>query len=298
MIWYYKKNVIAVTAILLAQFLLAHHPILAAVPNQQCKSDVKGFCAYSSPKKDISAENKRGLRLFAAEADSFVVPGIEFLNIPGNASLGDIFIKLYTYLLALVGISALLMFIWGGIAYTTATEGGVKEAKQKIGNAAFGLAIALLGYLGLITINPDLVGKLNLVLEPITSEVGLPIEGAGCTVQGGCEGIYQKRSDGKMFCKTNDPDCAVNNTNVCTVKIACPGTEIFPCNGKATLTCPNGITVTCPNKTAVTCPYISTVSDKFNSPSACRAGCGPGRDPCPGSESFDIIDLKCGSPDP
>lgn len=262
-----------ITAILIILCFPISSSAALATQTKACKSDIKGYCAYSSP----PAETEKGKKTneFAAEAQSdfFVVPGLEFLNIQGGTTIGDVLIKVYTYLLGLVGISALFMFIWGGIAYTTATEGGVKEAKQKISNALFGFAIALLGYLGLITINPDFVKSLDLKLEPITllgssGTQELCIADSDCLdITKRCRGKWVCNADGSQKeCKTPstcDPD---DNLNVCFVTVKCPdGSEHT---------------------------YINT---KFRSQKACQTGCAPPKQACAGFETYDIIDLHCGT---
>lgn len=72
---------------------------------------------------------------------------------------------IYTLGLALVGLSALFFIVWGGIEYIYAGENAsqVGEARSKITNALWGIAIAALSYAILNTINPDLVSlKLRL----------------------------------------------------------------------------------------------------------------------------------------
>ena len=124
--------------------------VFVSAENRACRSDVRGYCAYSAPEQFLTPAEKKEQYELAAEAENFLVPGIEFLQIPAGAELGDVLIKVYTFLLGLVGISSLLMFVWGGISYATATEGGVKEAKQKISNALFGLLWRFLDISGLL----------------------------------------------------------------------------------------------------------------------------------------------------
>lgn len=67
--------------------------------------------------------------------------------------------QLYTLGLSLVGISALFMIIWGGAEYIVSGESSsrVGQAKDRIKNALWGIAIAAVSYTILYTINPDLV---------------------------------------------------------------------------------------------------------------------------------------------
>ena len=61
--------------------------------------------------------------------------------------------------LSLVGISALLMIVWGGIDYVVAGDSTsrVEAGRKKITNALWGVFIAGISYALLYTINPDLV---------------------------------------------------------------------------------------------------------------------------------------------
>ncbi len=89
-----------------------------------------------------------------------VVPGLEFLgSTPGDT--GGLIARLYVFGLSLVGISALIMFVFGGVEYMTAgdNQGRVNQARSFMGNAIFGLVLALISFLILFTINPDLVTK-------------------------------------------------------------------------------------------------------------------------------------------
>lgn len=267
-----KKTIL----ILLSAYLfLSSLSVSATALNPACQSDVKGYCTYSTAKKQ-SLENQRKNSLeLAAEAESFVVPGIEFLNIQGDASLGNVLIRLYTYLLALVGISALLMFVWGGLKYTMATEGGAKEARQKITNAALGLGIALLAYLGLLTINPDFLKKLDIeaVLKPITSIKGSQNslenteEGGGCFYAGLCGGVVKIASNGKKVCEPVEECEKTENANVCIGTIRCA-------DGRD----------------------VSFHNTKFRSKKACEQGCTPRSDICgTKDEEFEILSIQCGT---
>ncbi len=67
--------------------------------------------------------------------------------------------EFYLLGLSLVGISALLMMVWGGIYITIAGDntGLLGKGKQKIQNALWGILLAGISYALLYTINPDLV---------------------------------------------------------------------------------------------------------------------------------------------
>ena len=117
---------------------------------QACRSEAGGYCfnlATAAQNTGITASS------FAAESTA-----------------GDVLESIYIYGLGLVGISALVMLVFGGLKYMTATDNPsqVTSARDTMKNAIFGLVLALLSFLILFTINPDLVRKLELTLEDIT----------------------------------------------------------------------------------------------------------------------------------
>lgn len=105
-----------------------------------CRSEQGGYC----------------LKLAAAAQAQ--VPGLKFLQ-DEKASPQDILPQLYVFGLSLIGVSALIMLIYGGILYMTAagSQDQTKRARSAMGQALGGLVLALLSYLILNTLNPDLV---------------------------------------------------------------------------------------------------------------------------------------------
>ena len=138
--------------------LLALIPIgsLAAVAEGVCRSASGGYCVN-----------------LAAEA----FPGLEFL---GEAvGLGDLIARLYVWGLGFVGISAMLVFIYGGVKYMVAGDKDPGEARKAMTNAVIGLVVALLSWLILFTINPDLVTNIvpdlhKIAALPVTDTTGGP----------------------------------------------------------------------------------------------------------------------------
>ena len=116
-----------------------------------CRSASGGYCLNLAPYNHPQG-SYTGL--------AAVVPGLEFLK-GTTGGAGDIISRLYIFGLGLVGISALIMFVFGGVIYMTAadSQSRVNQAKSMMGNAVFGLVLALISYLILFTINPDLVTK-------------------------------------------------------------------------------------------------------------------------------------------
>lgn len=70
-----------------------------------------------------------------------------------------IFASLFNFLLGFVGIGAMVMIVIEGIKYMTSAgdQSKIGEAKKRIWNAVWGLILALISYLLLQTINPDLL---------------------------------------------------------------------------------------------------------------------------------------------
>ncbi len=103
--------------------------------------------------------------------------GLEFLGINYSTDIGDILAGVYRFALGLIGIAALIMFVLGGVTYMTAADSQdrVKQGQTFMRNAVFGLVLALLSYLILYTINPDIVEKLNLDIKPV-KEADVKIE--------------------------------------------------------------------------------------------------------------------------
>lgn len=96
----------------------------------------------------------------------------QLLGLNQNATPGDVFESLYRLAMSLVGISAMIMIVIGGVLYMTArdSKGQIDQAKGYITNAIWGLVIALISWLVLYTINPDLVGKFKLCIKPLNGQ--------------------------------------------------------------------------------------------------------------------------------
>jgi hypothetical protein len=76
----------------------------------------------------------------------------------GTNSLGNFLGQVFSFGIALAVALALIMIIWGGIEYMTTDSWENKDnGKKRIGDALWGLGLALASYLILYTINPCLV---------------------------------------------------------------------------------------------------------------------------------------------
>lgn len=83
------------------------------------------------------------------------IPGVE----DGEVDISSYLLGIYNFLLSIVGIVAVVMLIIGGMKYITAagSGGAVQSAKETIKDALFGLLLALLSYVIVGTINPDVL---------------------------------------------------------------------------------------------------------------------------------------------
>ena len=101
----------------------------------------------------------------AAVAQAQGIPGLEFL--PATSDFGELISNIYVFGMGLVAISALVVLVAAGVWYMSAGDnaGRAGEAKKWMGNAIFGLVLALLSWLILFTINPNLLKKASLNLQ-------------------------------------------------------------------------------------------------------------------------------------
>ena len=103
------------------------------------------------------------------------IPGVG-ASIDTTAGLGDYLNRIITLIIMIAGVLSVLMLVIGGIEYALpevsfAGAGGQSksEAKKRMGNALFGLVLALGSYMILNTINPNLV-NIGLVINPVELE--------------------------------------------------------------------------------------------------------------------------------
>ncbi len=95
--------------------------------------------------------------------------------IPGSATTTDFpsYIRaIYKFGIWTVGIAALLMISIGGFMYLTSAGNTSKtgQAKEIITDAIIGVILALVSWLLLYTINPDLVKNSSEVNNPSSSQ--------------------------------------------------------------------------------------------------------------------------------
>lgn len=181
-------------------------PVNAA---ESCRSELGGHCVN-----------------LAAIAQAQPIPGIEFLGpapVAGPEAVGQLLIRIYVFGLGLVVLAAFVGLVLAGGAYLLArdSEKWTSMARTWAGNAIFGLVLALLSYLLLVTINPELIQGLNLDLRPITNsgpDVGI-ISGENVGLVS--KGSIDSKPDVITDCIANGGKIdSIGKTTVCITKDA------------------------------------------------------------------------------
>lgn len=84
--------------------------------------------------------------------------------ITNSSNLAEYLQFIFQFAIGITGVLAVIMIILGGITYlSTDAVSGKKDGKEMITNALWGLALAILSWLILYTINPTL---LNIKITP------------------------------------------------------------------------------------------------------------------------------------
>lgn len=202
-----------VTSILFILFVAMTFTMETNAGNQ-CRSETGGYCLKLP---EITAAVVQTPNTGFAQ-----VPGLEFLNLPADAKIGDVLAQLYVFGISIVGVSALLVLVSAGVWYMTAGDNQTRtgQAKTWMGNAIFGLILALVSYLILYTINPSLVNTLNVTLEKLNS-ANQPggDQTAGNQPTGLCFSLDNNYCS-TVTC-TFSPDTCAGNTK-CVTKDSCP----------------------------------------------------------------------------
>ncbi len=110
---------------------------------------------FASSAQTTTADTKLGYVLLTS------LPGIP----NSNFSLKEYLIGIFKLTIAVAGVLAVFKIVIGGWQYMVSEAiGGKEQGKENIQSALWGLILAMVAYLILVTINPDLV-KLDVVLE-------------------------------------------------------------------------------------------------------------------------------------
>ncbi|MDF1498199.1 MAG: pilin, partial [Patescibacteria group bacterium] len=102
------------------------------------------------------------------------IPG---LPATGGVSLSAYMVGLYDFLISIVGIVAVMMLIIGGMRYITSAgnQAAASDAKDIINNAIIGLILAVLSWVFIKTINPDVL----YIKSPVLTST--PMDNSKCT---------------------------------------------------------------------------------------------------------------------
>lgn len=142
---------------------------------------------------------------YCAELGAIVsVPGLNFIQYDNSLGIAGFIKSLYVFGMGLVGISALIVFIYAGIRYMTAgdNQNATSDAKKRMKNAMFGLTIAILSWLVLRTINPNLT-TVGFTMDKINPPTTTQNVNTGATTS---------------FDRAQDCD---NKTKLCTPPLTC-----------------------------------------------------------------------------
>jgi len=149
------------------------------------------------------------------------------VQIPGVGSpknLSQYLVGLYNFLLSIVGIAAVLMMVIGGFKYLTAAANpsAAGDAKDIIYNAVFGLLLALLTWVIVSTINPDLLvikrpetgisGSYNPMCTTSAADAAFCDCVNGSSVSRGTAGSCEEACAGN--CKVETVSCIEPGTNL------------------------------------------------------------------------------------
>lgn len=177
---------------LLAVILLHDSPTRAASLPSTCQGG-GGYCA--------------NLAQISASGLAQIGPATQ-TNVRDN--LGDFLARLYTVGIAVVALAAFVVFTIGGVLYLTAgdNENRVTNAKNYMENAVSGLTIALLSWLILYIINPDLVQKLSVIG---LKRLELPVQSRSQPSQS------QPSTSSAWFCPVLGSALTFNSQTICNI---------------------------------------------------------------------------------
>ena len=112
------------------------------------------YSATTGSKMALQTDPTKPLEYIPLEPNAF--PGVSTTGSDGD--IGTFLGQIFNFGIAAAVVLALLEIIWGGVEYMTTDSWYTKgDGKDRIYNAIIGLGIALISYLLLYTINPDLV---------------------------------------------------------------------------------------------------------------------------------------------
>jgi len=95
-------------------------------------------------------------------------PVVGGITIDLDMNLNDLVAWFYYFLIAIAGLCAFFMIVWGGVTWLTSAgnPSKISEAKDRLSSAFLGLVLVLASWLILQVINPDITA-LNLQLSDV-----------------------------------------------------------------------------------------------------------------------------------
>lgn len=99
------------------------------------------------------------------------LPGGASGPVGGPVSLGGYLSTMFQWIIGIAGVLAVLMIVIAGIEYMSPVPSAKESGKNRAMAAILGLILALVSYLILRTINPDLVNEPNLDLQSTTPNI-------------------------------------------------------------------------------------------------------------------------------
>ena len=159
-----------------------------------------------------------------ADAQIYYTPLVHIPGVPsGGVDLSMYLVGLYDFLLSIVGIAAVLMLIIGGMRYITAAgnQASISDAKDIITSTLAGLLLAILSWVIVAEINPDVL----YIKKPGGEFVNTPSVNLGsCYTSYDSAGPTCVCVDGYLpigpFASANDCNNACKNGH-CNDKILC-----------------------------------------------------------------------------
>jgi cell wall-associated NlpC family hydrolase len=132
-----------------------------------------GSCPLSSSTISVTTINGSNSGGILGSNEYSTEPLAPLPGFTGNPDLGQWLESLFTILIVIAGLLALIMIIVGGITYITSESFGDKgKGKSYIMNAIAGLVLALGAWVILNTINPNLAEDLNIKIPTVSLSIG------------------------------------------------------------------------------------------------------------------------------
>lgn len=139
-----------------------------------------------------------------------------------SINLSDFISYAYKFMLALAVVLAVFMITVGGFEYMLSGAANTKsDALKKIQDAVWGLLLALVAYLLLYTIDPNLVSSGNLSIPPINYQAPATVQSVTNSNNANLNNTYQQSSPQNTVNQVTSPS-PVNTTAPATTPAGTP----------------------------------------------------------------------------